>query len=76
MGALTPIFKIIGEYTRQHRFVSLLHESYESTRNIFNSLSNAAVYVINASHRIVYSNGTVARAHPNIKLGMTCFEVF
>ncbi len=76
VDALILMSKIIGEYIRQRRSASLLRESYESTRNILNSLPNTAVYVIDANHRIVYFNDTVARAYPNVKLGVTCFEVF
>ena len=76
VDALILMSKIIGEYIRQRRSASLLRESYESTRNILNSLPNTAVYVIDANHRIVYFNDTVARAYPNVRLGVTCFEVF
>ncbi len=55
VDALILMSKIIGEYIRQRRSASLLRESYESTRNILNSLPNTAVYVIDANHRIVYS---------------------
>ena len=76
VDALILMSKIIGEYIRQRRSANLLRESYESTRNILNSLPNTAVYVIDAGHRIVYFNDTVARAYPDIKIGMTCFDVF
>ena len=76
VDALILMSKIIGEYIRQRRSASLLRESYESTRNILDSLHNTAVYVIDASHRIVYFNDTVARAYPNARIGATCFEVF
>lgn len=76
VDALILMSKIIGEYIRQRRSASLLRESYESTRNILNSLPNTMVYVIDANHRIVYFNDTVARAYPNVRLGVTCFEVF
>lgn len=76
VDALILMSKIIGEYIRQRRSANLLRESYESTRNILNSLPNTAVYVIDANHRIVYFNNTVARAYPGVRLGMTCFNVF
>ena len=76
VDALILMSRIIGEYIRQRRSSTLLRESAEATRAILDGLPRTAVYVIDNGHRIVYFNRTVAAAFPNIRTGMTCFEVF